>query len=51
MPELKELLACYELGEELELTVQTQENGQYQERIVQVTLKSMPQEEQSNPAQ
>ena len=51
MTELQELLACYELGEELELTVQTQENGQYQERIVQVTLKSMPQEEQSNPAQ
>lgn len=44
MTQLQELLACYELDEKIELTVQTQEGGQYIERTVTVTLKGMPAE-------
>lgn len=47
MTELQELLACYELNEQIELTVQTQENGQYKERAITVTLKAMPQESET----
>ena len=34
MTDLQELLACYEMGEQIDLTVQTQKDGEYQERIV-----------------
>ena len=33
MTDLQELLACYEMGEQIDLTVQTQKDGEYQERI------------------
>ena len=42
MEELQALLSYYEQGEEIELTVQTQVEGQYQEHTVTVTLGSMP---------
>ena len=51
MPQLQELLACYELGEQIELTVQTQAGGQYEERTVSVTLKAMPEESSQNVLQ
>ena len=51
MTQLQELLACYELGEQIELTVQTQVDGQYKERTVQVTLKAMPEESSQNVLQ
>lgn len=47
MTELQELLACYELNEQIELTVQTQEDGKYKERLITVTLKAMPQESET----
>lgn len=47
MTDLQELLACYELGEQIELTVQTQENGQYVEHTVTITLKAMPENAES----
>lgn len=49
MTALQELLACYGLGEEIELTVQTQENGHYKEHMVRVILKALPQGEISTP--
>lgn len=45
MTQLQELVSCYEKDEQIELTVQRQENGQYEERTVSITLKAMPQEE------
>lgn len=51
MTELQELLACYEMGEQIELTVQTQEEGQYHEHTVTVTLKGMPQESEQTESQ
>ena len=42
MTELQELLAYYAAGDEVELTVQTQEDGKYVERKVVVTLKPLP---------
>lgn len=47
MTELQELLAYYEVGEVLQLTVQTQEGGQYTERQIEITLKAMPEENQT----
>lgn len=44
MTELQELLACYEAGEQIDLTVQTQKDGRYEERTIAVTLEAMPQE-------
>ena len=44
-------MACYELGEQIELTVQTQAGGQYEERTVSVTLKAMPEESSQNVLQ
>lgn len=32
MTDLQELLACYEMGEQIDLTVQSQKDGEYQER-------------------
>lgn len=34
MTDLQELLACYEMGEQIDLTVQSQKDGEYQERTV-----------------
>lgn len=48
MTALQELLTCYRLGETVELTVQTQENGQYKEHTVQVVLGAIPQGEESS---
>lgn len=42
MTELQNLLSYYEAGEQAELTVQTQENGEYKEHTVMVTLAPMP---------
>ena len=42
MTDLQELLACYEMGEQIDLTVQSQKDGEYQERTVTITLKAMP---------
>ena len=42
MTDLQELLACYEMGEQIDLTVQTQKDGEYQERTVTITLKACP---------
>lgn len=44
MTQLQELISCYEMDEQIELTVQRQEGGQYVEHTVSITLKSMPQE-------
>ena len=44
MTDLQELLACYEMGEQIDLTVQSQKDGEYQERTVTITLKAMIQE-------
>lgn len=49
MTDLQELLACYEMGEQIDLTVQTQKDGEYQERTV--TIKAMPQENTETQAQ
>ncbi len=43
MTDLQELLACYEMGEQIDLTVQSQKDGEYQERTVTITMKAMPQ--------
>ena len=51
MTDLQELLACYEMGEQIDLTVQTQKDGEYQERTVTITLKAMPQENTETQAQ
>lgn len=51
MTELQELLACYEMGEKIDLTVQTQKDGQYEERTVTITLGKMPQESGDTTAQ
>jgi len=51
MTDLQELLACYETGEKIDLTVQTQKDGEYQERTVTITLKAMPQENTETKAQ
>lgn len=48
MTALQELLTCYELGGKIDLTVQTQENGQYKEHTVQVVLGALPQGEESS---
>ena len=48
MTDLQELLACYEMGEQIDLTVQSQKDGEYQERTVTITLKAMPQENTGN---
>lgn len=42
MTELQDLLACYQVGDQVEMTVQTQVDGTYQERNVTVTLAAMP---------
>ena len=42
MAELQELLSHYEVGENVELTVQTQQDGAYQEHTVTVTLAAKP---------
>lgn len=44
MEGLQEILAGYRAGEQVELTVQRQNDGVYQEMIVAVTLASMPAE-------
>lgn len=36
MTDLQELLACYEMGEQIDLTVQSQKDGEYQERTVTI---------------
>ena len=46
MEELQALLTYYEQGEEIELTVQTQTEGRYQERTVKVILAGMPESEE-----
>ena len=51
MTDLQELLACYEMGEQIDLTVQSQKDGEYQERTVTITLKDMPQENTETQAQ
>lgn len=51
MTDLQELLACYEMGEQIDLTVQSQKDGEYQERTVTITLKAMPQENTETQAQ
>ena len=51
MTDLQELLACYEMGEQIDLTVQSQKDGEYQERTVTITLKPMPQENTETQAQ
>ena len=51
MTDLQELLACYEMGEQIDLTVQSQKDGEYQERTVTITLKAMPQEYTETQAQ
>ena len=51
MTDLQELLACYEMGEQIDLTVQTQKDGEYQERTVTIALKAMPQENTETQAQ
>ena len=48
MTDLQELLACYEMGEQIDLTVQSQKDGEYQERTVTITLKAMPPGEYGN---
>lgn len=42
MAELKDLMKYYRSGETVELTVQSLENGQYEERTVSVTLGTRP---------
>ena len=44
MTDLQEILSCYEEGETVSLTVQSQRDGQYEEKTVSITLKKMPQE-------
>lgn len=51
MTDLQELLACYEMGEQIDLTVQSQKDGEYQERTVTITLKAMPRENTETQAQ
>ena len=51
MTDLQELLACYEMGEQIDLTVQSQKDGEYQERTVTIALKAMPQENTETQAQ
>ena len=51
MTELQELLACYEVGEQIDLVVQTQKDGNYEERTVSITLEAMPQESGDTGAQ
>lgn len=43
MTQLQELVSCYEKDEQIELTVQRQEGGEYVEHTISVTLKAMPQ--------
>lgn len=43
MDDLKELLSYYEAGTKVELTVQSLQNGEYQERQVEITLGKRPQ--------
>ena len=47
MEGLQEILAGYRAGEQVELTVQRQIDGVYQELTVTVTLAAMPAEEQA----
>ena len=42
MAELKDLMKYYRSGETVELTVQSLENGQYEERTVSITLGTRP---------
>ena len=42
MAELQEVLKSYEVGEQVNLTVQSLKDGQYVERKVAVTLAPMP---------
>ncbi|MDO4268960.1 MAG: trypsin-like peptidase domain-containing protein [Eubacteriales bacterium] len=42
MEDLKEMLTYYEGGDTVNLTVQSLDNGQYQERTVQITLGKKP---------
>ena len=42
MADLKDLLKYYRSGETVELTVQSLENGEYQERTVSITLGTKP---------
>jgi serine protease Do len=42
MTELQTVLASYEMGEQVELTVETQESGVYKEHTVTITLAAMP---------
>ena len=51
MTDLQELLACYEMGEQIDLTVQTHKHREYKERTVTITLKAMPQENTETQAQ
>lgn len=44
MADLKDLLKYYRSGETVELTVQSLENGEYQERTVSITLGNRPAE-------
>ncbi|MBS6956282.1 MAG: trypsin-like peptidase domain-containing protein [Enterocloster asparagiformis] len=46
MADLQEVLASYEVGEQVDLTVQSLQNGQYVEHKVTVTLAPMPADEQ-----
>ena len=48
MTQLQEIISGYEKGEQIELTVQRQEGGQYAEQTVTITLKAMPQEKAQN---
>ena len=49
MTDLQELLACYEMGEQIDLTVQTQKDGEYQERTVHHYTESHAPGEYGNP--
>ena len=51
MTDLQELLACYEMGEQIDLTVQSQKDGEYQERTVTIPLQAMPPENTETQAQ
>lgn len=46
MADLQQILSYYEGGDTINLTVQSQENGQYVERTVEITLGFRPAEEQ-----
>ena len=46
MEDLQRLLAYYEKGDQITLTVKSLENGEYVEREVMITLSAMPESEQ-----